>query len=549
LVRTLSGAKRWLRVGFLAAVAFVVAATLAGSVGGSPGSTATEGGTFRVDVRTGAVDTIDPALVDFPPEVQLLGPACGALMAYPNKRAPEGLRLRPDLAAAEPVVSKDGRTYTFTIRKDARFSSGARVTARDFAHTIARILDPKLKAYLASDLAAVIVGGEDVLAGKTTTPRGVAAKGRKLILRLTRRVRNILETTAQVCVVPASLSTDPEGAKAPLPSAAPFYVAEYVPGQRLVLERNRFYRGQRPHHLDRIVAGFVTDGDVMIDEIASGKVHFGVGLPAVLLAQRADEFRRRYGVNKSQFFVRPANGLRMYALNTSRQLFKNNPKLRQAVNFAVDRAALTQELGPLVGTPTDQYLSPAQPGYRAERIYPVKAPDLRRARKLARGNLRDAKAVLYTRSDPSEVALAQILQQNLKKIGLDLEIKQFPGQLLFDKLETEGKLFDIGRIVWFHGLDPGWFTDVFDGRTIGHLGNRNYSYFNSTKYDRLFDQASRLRGATRDRAFGKLDVRLSREAAPAIPVANVNALTFVSAQVGCIVINEIFDLTAACLKK
>ena len=48
----------------------------------------------------------------------------------------------PELADAYPMISNGGRTYTFTIRKDARFSDGSPVTARAFARTIERILDP-----------------------------------------------------------------------------------------------------------------------------------------------------------------------------------------------------------------------------------------------------------------------------------------------------------------------------------------------------------------------------------------------------------------------
>ena len=73
-------------------------------------------------------------------------------MAYPDKPRPAGYRLEPSLADAEPVVSRDGRTYTFTIRKDARFSDGKRVTARAFARALERILDPAMKADTA-DLA------------------------------------------------------------------------------------------------------------------------------------------------------------------------------------------------------------------------------------------------------------------------------------------------------------------------------------------------------------------------------------------------------------
>lgn len=524
-----------------AALAAVTLSVAAASGGGA--SAVKEGGTLRVAVAAGFFDSIDPALADFPAEGRLLGPACGSLL----DSLPEGGRLRPELAEAEPSISRDGKTYTFRIRKDARFSNGARVTARAFARTIQRLLDPAMKAFGASDLAAIIVGGEEVLAGNATTPRGVVATGRVLTLRLTKRNPAFLfDWIVALCAVPPDLAAEPEGAKAPLPSPAPYYVAEYVPGRRLVLQRNRFYRGNRAHHVDRIDADLGANAEALIDDIASGKVDWGDSAGA--LRARAGELARRYGVNKTRFFVSPQRFLRMFVLNTSGRLFRNNPKLRQAVNFAVDRRALTRVLGAYAGVPTDQYLLPSQPGYRDERMYPLEGPDLRRARQLARGHTRGGKAVLYTTTSPADVAQAQVLQQSLKAIGIEVEIVQFPGLLFTDKLATEGHLFDIGRIAFGHGPDPSWFTGIFDGRTIGQSGNSNWSYFNSAKYNRLFDAASRLQGDERYRAYGELDLQLSRDAAPAIPIANLNAPTFVSARVGCIVLNPFLDLTAVCLK-
>ena len=209
---------------------------------------------------------------------------------------------------------------------------------------------------------------------------------------------------------------------------------------------------------------------------------------------------------------------------------------------------MTRELGLLAGTATDRYLSPSQPGYTEERIYPLKGPDLPRARALAKGHTRSGKAVLYTTTSPADVAQAQVLQQNLKAIGLAVEITQFPRPLIFEKLATGGNGFDIGRVAWSHLPDPSWFANIFDGRTIGQAGNQNWSYFNSRTYNRLFDEASRLTGNERYRAYGKLDLQLSRVAAPAIPIANVNAIAFVSPRVGCVVMNPYLDLTAVCLK-
>src|SRR6266508_352732 len=137
----------------------------------------------------------------------------------------------------------------------------------------------------------------------------------------------------------------------------------------------------------------------------------------------------------------------MFLINTSRPLFRGNPSLRRALNFAVDRAALTREFGPYTATGTDQYLPPVMPGFRNERIYPLARPNVREARVLARGRTRSGKAVLYTCSDrPDCVALAQIFQQNLRAIGLEVRIRQFPLDLMFQKLSTPHEPYDLAYV-------------------------------------------------------------------------------------------------------
>jgi ABC-type transport system substrate-binding protein len=405
-----------------------------------------------------------------------------------------------------------------------------------------RILNPAMDTGNSNWLD--VVGAKKMIAGKATALDGAIARGRTLILRLTKRVRDLPERTTALCAVPPSLPADPEGAKAPLPSAWPYYVSEYVPNQRLVLEPNRFYRGARPHHVARIVADLGADRSAAVDQVMSGAAETTV--PPRGIVERAAELVKRYGVNKSQFFVVPGAGVRVFHLNTSRPLFGDNPKLRQAVNFAVDRKALAREAGLLAETPTDQYLLPGCPCYREERIYPLKGPNLSRARALAKGHLRSRKAVLYTTTSTIDVAQAQILRQNLKQIGLEVEVKQFPGSL-FAELSTPGEPFDIGRVRWFSTPTPALLS-LFDGRTIGEQGNQDWSYFNSPKYNRLLDRAAALTGQARYRAYGDLDVLLSGYLAPAIPVSIVNAPTFVSARVGCIALNPWLDLTAVCLK-
>jgi peptide/nickel transport system substrate-binding protein len=501
------------------------------------------GGTFRMTISAGIFQAIDPALYGL--ESRLLRPACAALMSYPDKPLPAGLVLSPELAESAPVVSEDRRTYTFTIRKDARFSNGSSVTAGDFVHALERTFDPKMKSG-AGEFFGDVLGAREMLAGKATRLVGAVAKGRTLRLRLTRPVPDFLVRLSELCAVPSSLPADPEGAKAPLPSPAPYYVSEYVPGERVVLERNRFYRGQRPHHVDRIDIDLQGDASA-VDAVASGKLDSVAATPDLnpVLAGLV----RRYGINRARLFIEPDVGVRMFLMNTSRPLFRNNVVLRRALNYAADRLALAREYGPYAATLTDHYLPRVLPGFRDVRIYPLRRPDLRRARALAHAHTRSGKAVLYTCSDrPDCIGVAQVLQQNLRAIGMKLQIKQFPLQLMFQKLSTRGEPFDLAWVGSVGDPDPQDYLALFDGRTIGQPGSENWSYFNDPKYNRLLTRAGSLSGPERYRAYGDLDVRLVRDAAPAIAVLNPNTWAFVSARTGCVVMNPAFDLTAVCLK-
>jgi len=513
---------------------------------GSREATVREGGTYRAAALAGWVTAIDPALTGGAVDGTLLLPACASLLGYPDKPLPQGLHLQPDLAVADPAISKDRRTYTFTIRKGVRFSNGAAVTAADVKHTFERIFNPAMKSTYVGFAYDDIVGVRTMLDGTTTTLSGVVARGRKLTFRLTKPVPDFPSRLALVCVVPSNLPVDPEGAKAPIPSAGPYYFSEYVPGERVVLEKNRFYRGPRPHHVDRITVDLTADASAL-DRVASGELDTVFGTPD--LNSRLPDLARGYGVNKGRFFLLPGLATRMFFLNTSRPLFRNNVKLRQALNFAIDRRALTREFGQYVASITDQYLPPTMPGFRDERIYPRKAPDLRKARALAKGRTRSGKAVLYTCARPDCLAAAQILQRNVKPLGLEVEVKQFPTALFFDKIDTPGEPYDLLWLGWIAAWnDPLYFMSLFDGRTVGEPHSANYSRLNSPTYTRLIERASRLTGLARYDAFGGIDVRLARDVAPAIAYANGNSWAFVSARTGCAVMNPYFDLTSVCLK-
>lgn len=488
-------------------------------------------------VPIGWFDAVDPARTGLGNDV--LRPACAALMSYPNKPLPAGLRTAPELARSQPTVSRDGLRYTVMLRDDARFSTGAAVTGRDVVRSLERVFTPEMESS-AVEFLGDIVGAANMLSGKAKAISGVSAQGRRLTFRLTKRSPSFPARLGALCIAPASLPIDPEGAKAPIPSPAPFYVSEYVPGVRAVLDRNRYYRGSRPHHVDRITIDLDVSVEA-VDRVMRGTLDYVS--PAPDLNGRLEEIARRYGVNRSRFFVEPGTFTRMFFLNTSRPLFKDNVKLRQALNFAVDRKALTREIGPHIATATDQYLPTALAGFRDAHIYPLGGPNLRRARLLATGRTRSGKALLYTCNRPDCLAPAQILQRNLKAIGIDVRIRSFPTTVLFDRIFRPREQFDILWLGWGDTEAAAFLTGLFHGS-----GGSNFSRLDDPKVNRQIEEGSKLPNAARYRAFGDLDVRLARDAAPAIAYATLNAWAVISARTGCVIMNPFLDLTAVCLE-
>jgi ABC-type transport system substrate-binding protein len=517
----------------------VVAAGAAGPRGG-----VREGGTYRYALSATAVESIDPFLNDYAPMERVFDATCGTLLHRRDKPLPAGRDLVPELAQGFARVSNRGRTYTFTVRRGQRYSTGALVTAKDVAATVRRALQLK-GSYVAGDFSNV-VGARGFAKGRAERLRGLTVQGNRVTFRLTKPQPNFASLAGTLCILPAGLPLEPEGVHAPVASAGPYTLTSYVPARQIVLARNRFYRGSRPRHVDRIDVTLVNTGAGVIKAIEQGTYDSAAVLAGEMTSE-ASRLEARYGLNRERFFVRSGAGICMLHLNTSGLLFRNNPRLRRAVNFAVNRSDLIRENGARSATPADQYLVPFQRAFRDARIYPSR-PDLKRARALARGHMRSGKAVIYVVDAPLGLASGAIIRSNLARLGLDVEVKAFPPDFRFELLAKPGEPWDIGGICYDFSASDLNLNTLFDGRKLNQPENSNYSRFDSPQINRRLDEVSRLTGRTFDRAYGSLDVELSRDYAPAVAVSYLNERVFVSARTGCVVTNPFLDLAAVCLK-
>lgn len=497
---------------------------------------------LRVAMKQGDVDSLDPALAVQVQAWSLLETTCARLLR-PTVDAQGASVLRPEVAARVPRTSRDRRTVTFTLRAGYRFSDGTPVRANAFARAINRTLDPSMRSPWA-DYLRDIVGAGAVLAGRRSTAPGVVARGLSLTIRLARPVPDFHARTTFLCAVPPALPSDREGI-ADSPAAGPYYVAVHRAGERVAIRRNRFYGGTRPRHVEGFDVDLRLDShEEVLDRVERGEADWGWALPQT----HFDPSRRlagKYGVNRGRFFVRPGTLFRGYAFNLSRPLFRDNPLLRRAVSLAIDRSALRRVAGGRHSSRlTDQYLPFGMRGFRDARIYPLDRPDLARARALARGRTRGGRVVLYTVDLPFHLAFAQSIQQSLAKIGLEVRIRGVPLQAYFGGLMARGP-YDLGFVTWVPDYDDPYavLNVQLDGQFVG---STNWSRFDSPAYNRLLRRVARLEGAERYRAYGALDVRIARDAAPMVAIDFVNDATLVSGRVGCV--GRAFDLAALCVK-
>jgi ABC-type oligopeptide transport system substrate-binding subunit len=517
--------------------------------------TTPNGGIFRISLNAiSGIDYMDPALASSPPGWALLDTTCARLMSYPDKPPPEGFRLRPEVAVGFPRVSPDGLTYTFKLRRGFRFNDGTPVHASAFARAINRALAPDMNSpgvlYVRD-----VVGAGRVLAGRSTSAGGVVARGNTLVVRLTRPAPDFPSRMAATffCAVPPTLPVDPEGV-AKFPAAGPYYVADYRRGERVVLRRNKFYGGRRPHHVDGFDVDLRASSPLeMLRIVDRGEADWGYTIAGIFFDPSLG-LVQKYGINRTRgrLFLRPGLTLRLIAFNSARPLFRNNPNLRKAVNFALDRQELVATGGANASRPTDQYIPFSVPGFKDAAVYPLGRPNLQRAKALTRGNLRSGKAVLYVNSSALPMAVGQRVRQQLAEIGLDVEVRGIPihsaSAAYFKKLATPGEPWDMAFGLWSPSyIDPfAYINQLLDRRFVGAT---NFARFSSEAYDEPLQRAARLpEGAGRNSAYAALDVRLARDAAPLAAVDVLNEPTFVSKRVGCMVLRPVLDLTAVCLK-
>ena len=236
-------------------------------------------------------------------------------------------------------ASRDGLTWTFTLRKGVKFHHGREVSGDDVVFSLTRILDPRLKS-AAADQFSIIKGAADFREGRAKSVSGLLAVDRYTVqIVLNEPLVGFANALAvgHAKIVPRDLvERDAERFGHAPSGTGPFRFERWERGKEIVLAANREYFGGGPH-LARIVYRFFPgeQSDVMYDEFKRGNLEDS---PVPV-----KNYRRIVADNSHVYTKRPLISVRFYGFNTRIKPLDDR-RVRQALNHAVDREGLIEEL-------------------------------------------------------------------------------------------------------------------------------------------------------------------------------------------------------------
>lgn len=371
------------------------------------------------------------------------------------------MRYVPELATEVPThanggVSKDGLTLTYHLRKGVRWQDGAPFTARDVVFTTKAILN-------AANAVPSRAGWDDIAA--------VEAVGEYEVRFHLKRIYAPAMAT-YFCeagfypVLPAHLLAKyPNINRVPFNDrpigTGPFTVVRWVRGRRIELAANPLYWRGKPK-IDTIVYEFVPSEAGIVARLKAHDLDAWFRVPP-------DMYERLGVLPGFRISTGPSLLYTHLDLNQKNPLF-DDPSVRRAINMSIDRDAIVDQINRGVADPAYADVSPLSWAYEAHIArYKYDAPKARELLRddgwtpgadgvLRKNGARLAFTVSSVEGAPTSEAIETLLQRDLRDVGADATVKNYPGDRFFASYEDGGPLYrgdyDAALFSWAAGVDP-----------------------------------------------------------------------------------------------
>jgi len=524
---------------FIAACALAALGLSACGGGGSSssessttGSGGQEGGTL-LGAYSSFPDYLDPALSHTLEGWTATYDTYIPLLTYDHASGQAGGKVIPGLATALPKVSDGGKTYELTLRKGLKYSNGEPVVASDFTHSLERafILNSG-----GSPFYEGIVGAAQFMKTKKSGIPGVETddKSGQITIHLENPDGSFESELAlpYVALLPAK-TPDKDLTADPPPATGPYVITSSEPGRGWEYERNPQWAKnnekllpQLPSgHVDKIKIQVLRNPQTLVNYVESGKLDWmGTEVPP----DRYQAVKSKY--EGSQFRIEPSFSNYFFWMNTTQAPF-DDVKVRQAVNYAIDPAALERIYsGRLEGG--QQILPPGMPGYQKLNLYPH---DIKKAKELiAEAAPSDKEIVVWTDNEQPSDDAGAYYQGVLEELGFKVELKILSPDNYFTVITNSSTPeLDTGWANWFleYPSPNGFFQPLLAEESIAPTNGTNLPRFADPALSKkIAELGEEPVGPQQEAAYAQLDKEFM-EQAPLAPYGTSTASTFVSSDI------------------
>ena len=412
----------------------------------------------------------------------------------------------PQLDLAETVTtSDDGLTYTFTLREGIKFHNGRPAVAEDFRWSIERAVSPAQASWVQGFMASV-AGYAEFVAGTSKTLSGVTAPDdRTLVITLSvpdARLLSVLGIPPFYVLPREEVEALGEAFKETPVGTGPYRLQSFdAANSQMIATRyeDYIYRDHLPY-LDELEVRWNVPADLQFLQVSRNDADLSMTIPSSVVGDIAADpgLAARFGAENS-FDVR------WWPLNVTKAPF-DDPRVRQAINLAVDRSRLTG----FGLNPTGHLYPPSLLGF--SETAPVYPYDPERARALlaeAGVSGLEMKIGALESAVADNGRVAQLIAQDLEAVGIKATIEQRQ-ETAYDMGAAMREQYDMWNVGWGMGLpDPSEL--VSNMITTG--GAANFGGYSNPELDAKGAAAIGIADrAKRGEAYAEIEARLLQDA-------------------------------------
>lgn len=398
----------------------------------------------------------------------------------------DGKGVQPGLATAWKLAD-DGMSVTLTLRDGIKFSDGTPITPEDVAWSLKRAAKPDNGewTFLVSSVDDVVKQDDKTVVIKLKHPDPA------ILTALTVFNTGIMPEKAFEAS-PGATDADKAKAFAEHPiGSGPFMLQSWTRGSDMKLVRNPYYwamgeDGKSLPYLDGIDFQVIPDDATRILKLNSGELDGAEFIPY----SRVDELKSGGTVNMELF---PSTRVEYITLNVRPQLGgkdnpMSNPKVRQAMNYAINKDAIIQIVTHGVGTPMTSFMSKATPLHSGDQpLFPYDIDKAKSLMKEAGFESGFSTSLLVLAGNQDEVGIATAVQQMWSQIGIKVDLQQVDNPSRTQQYRDG--TFAMREAAWTDDIaDPNEIASYFVySKNIGAL----HTGWKSDEADKLFEDSQK----------------------------------------------------------